>query len=44
MAAVRTEQMHLAAFAAAGPVSGCHGGWRHPAADRNILDAATTPN
>ena len=40
MAAVRTEQMHLAAFAAAGPVSGCHGGWRHPAADRNILDAA----
>lgn len=32
--------MHLAAFALAGPVSGCHGGWRHPAADKNLLSAA----
>ena len=40
MVTVRSEQMHLAAFAAAGPVSGCHGGWRHPAANRNILDAS----
>ena len=31
--------MHLAAFVSAGPVSGTHGGWRHPAADRNILSA-----
>jgi len=31
--------MHLAAFAAAGPVSGHHGGWRHPAADLNLLSA-----
>lgn len=31
--------MHLAAFSSAGPVSGIHGGWRHPAADRNILAA-----
>jgi FMN-dependent oxidoreductase (nitrilotriacetate monooxygenase family) len=28
--------MHLAAFVSAGPVSGCHGGWRHPKADRDI--------
>ncbi len=28
--------MHLAAFVSAGPVSGSHGGWRHPAADRDI--------
>lgn len=32
--------MHLAAFVSAGPVSGMHGGWRHPAADRNILAAS----
>jgi FMN-dependent oxidoreductase (nitrilotriacetate monooxygenase family) len=31
--------MHLAAFVSAGPVSGTHGGWRHPAANRNLLDA-----
>jgi len=30
-------QLHLAAFAAAGPVSGNHGGWRYPGADSNIL-------
>jgi FMN-dependent oxidoreductase (nitrilotriacetate monooxygenase family) len=29
--------MHLAAFLAAGPVSGVHGGWRHPAANTNLL-------
>lgn len=29
--------LHLAAFAAAGPVSGNHGGWRYPGADSNIL-------
>jgi FMN-dependent oxidoreductase (nitrilotriacetate monooxygenase family) len=29
--------MHLAAFAAAGPVSGNHGGWRYPGADRDLL-------
>ena len=34
-----TRRMHLAAFTSAGPVSGIHGGWRHPAADRNILAA-----
>lgn len=28
--------MHLAAFVSAGPVSGSHGGWRYPAADRDI--------
>ncbi|MCS6933345.1 MAG: LLM class flavin-dependent oxidoreductase [Acetobacteraceae bacterium] len=33
------RRMHLAAFSSAGPVSGIHGGWRHPAADRNILSA-----
>ena len=35
-----SRQMHLAAFVSAGPVSGTHGGWRHPAADRNILAAS----
>ena len=29
--------MNLAAFVVAGPVSGHHGGWRYPAADRNLL-------
>src|ERR1700722_4982176 len=28
--------MHLAAFVTAGPTSGSHAGWRHPAADRDI--------
>ena len=32
--------MHLAAFVSAGPVSGTHGGWRMPGADRNILAAS----
>ena len=32
-------RMHLAAFTSAGPVSGIHGGWRHPAADRDLLAA-----
>ena len=36
--------MHLAAFVSAGPVSGIHGGWRHPAADRNILAASYYAN
>lgn len=35
----RNDHMHLAAFALAGPVSGCHGGWRHPAADTDLLSA-----
>lgn len=34
------RQMHLAVFAAAGPVSGSHGGWRHPEADTDFLSAA----
>lgn len=34
------RQMHLAAFAAAGPVSGSHGGWRHPDADIDLLSGA----
>lgn len=29
--------MNLAAFAAAGPVSGNHGGWRYPGADTGLL-------
>jgi len=28
--------MHLAAFVSAGPVSGSHGGWRQPDADRDF--------
>jgi FMN-dependent oxidoreductase (nitrilotriacetate monooxygenase family) len=32
--------MHLAAFVCAGPVSGSHGGWRHPEADSDFLSAA----
>jgi len=32
--------MHLAAFAVAGPVSGVHGGWRHPAANTQLLSAS----
>jgi len=34
------RRMHLAAFSSAGPVSGIHGGWRHPAADRDMLSVA----
>jgi len=32
-------KMHLAAFFSAGPVSGHHGGWRHPDADLGLLSA-----
>jgi len=31
------SKMNLAAFVVAGPVSGHHGGWRYPTADRNLL-------
>ncbi|MDH2236329.1 LLM class flavin-dependent oxidoreductase [Pigmentiphaga sp. GD03639] len=31
------RKLHLAAFAAAGPVSGNHGGWRYPGADLDLL-------
>jgi FMN-dependent oxidoreductase (nitrilotriacetate monooxygenase family) len=31
------QKMNLAAFVVAGPVSGHHGGWRYPTADRNLL-------
>lgn len=34
-----SRDMHLAAFAAAGPVSGNHGGWRYPGASSDILSA-----
>ncbi|MDR3530197.1 MAG: LLM class flavin-dependent oxidoreductase [Rhodopila sp.] len=34
------RQMHLAVFASAGPVSGSHGGWRHPQAQGDLLSAA----
>lgn len=33
----QNKTMHLAAFTAAGPVSGNHGGWRYPGADLNLL-------
>jgi FMN-dependent oxidoreductase (nitrilotriacetate monooxygenase family) len=33
------RQMNLAAFVSAGPVSGHHGGWRYPTADRDLLSA-----
>lgn len=36
----RENPMHLAAFVVAGPVSGCHGGWRHPAANTQLLSAS----
>jgi FMN-dependent oxidoreductase (nitrilotriacetate monooxygenase family) len=31
--------LHLAVFASAGPVSGSHGGWRHPRAGGDLLSA-----
>jgi FMN-dependent oxidoreductase (nitrilotriacetate monooxygenase family) len=31
------RKMNLAAFVIAGPVSGHHGGWRYPTADRDLL-------
>ncbi len=40
MTTSRDSAMHLAAFALAGPVSGVHGGWRHPAADTHLLSAS----
>jgi len=36
--------MHLAVFASAGPVSGSHGGWRHPDASGDLLSAAYYQN
>jgi FMN-dependent oxidoreductase (nitrilotriacetate monooxygenase family) len=36
--------MHLAVFALAGPVSGSHGGWRHPEASGDLLSAAYYQN
>lgn len=38
------RQLHLAVFASAGPVSGCHGGWRHPEASGDVLSAAYYQN
>ncbi len=38
------EQLHLAVFASAGPVSGRHGGWRHPDASGDLLSAAYYQN
>jgi FMN-dependent oxidoreductase (nitrilotriacetate monooxygenase family) len=40
MTTPRNDQMHLAAFALAGPVSGNHGGWRYPSADTNFLSGS----
>nr|WP_294510195.1 LLM class flavin-dependent oxidoreductase [uncultured Rhodopila sp.] len=34
-----TKPLHLAVFASAGPVSGSHGGWRHPQAGGDLLSA-----
>ena len=34
-----TKPLHLAVFASAGPVSGSHGGWRHPQASGELLSA-----
>lgn len=33
------RKLHLAAFVSAGPVSGSHGGWRHPTAGGDLLSA-----
>jgi FMN-dependent oxidoreductase (nitrilotriacetate monooxygenase family) len=38
--AAASRQMKLAVFASAGPVSGSHGGWRHPEASGDLLSAA----
>lgn len=38
------RKLHLAAFVSAGPVSGSHGGWRHPKADGDLLSAAYYQN
>ncbi len=34
---MKQRKMNLAAFVVAGPVSGHHGGWRYPTADRHLL-------
>ena len=34
------KKLHLAAFVSAGPVSGSHGGWRHPQASGDLLSAS----
>jgi FMN-dependent oxidoreductase (nitrilotriacetate monooxygenase family) len=41
---VPPRQLHLAVFASAGPVSGSHGGWRHPEASGDLLSAAYYQN
>ena len=38
--AAAPRRMNLAVFASAGPVSGSHGGWRHPEAAGDLLSAA----
>src|SRR6202161_1456308 len=42
--AAAPRQLHLAVFASAGPVSGSHGGWRHPQASGDLLSAAYYQN
>jgi FMN-dependent oxidoreductase (nitrilotriacetate monooxygenase family) len=37
---VPPKQLHLTVFASAGPVSGSHGGWRHPEAGGDLLSAS----
>src|SRR5580658_7640593 len=37
MSQLMQRKMNLAAFVVAGPVSGHHGGWRYPSADRDML-------
>src|SRR5438105_11988959 len=38
------KKLHLAAFVSAGPVSGSHGGWRHPEANGDLLSAGYCQN
>ncbi|MBV8924985.1 MAG: LLM class flavin-dependent oxidoreductase [Bradyrhizobium sp.] len=38
------KKLHLAAFVSAGPVSGSHGGWRHPRAEGDLLSASYYQN
>ncbi|NEV02288.1 LLM class flavin-dependent oxidoreductase [Bradyrhizobium uaiense] len=38
------RKLHLAAFVSAGPVSGSHGGWRHPKANGDLLSAGYYQN
>jgi FMN-dependent oxidoreductase (nitrilotriacetate monooxygenase family) len=38
------KKLHLAAFVSAGPVSGSHGGWRHPKAEGDLLSAGYYQN